>query len=90
MIGGIRASPSLNTYFGGIINYYFDSDFNVTNLKSRHTRGNFDYGGPLDGYTSMVGSGNIRDQVPSVRVLPPPSSRPLTSRCVASRRVAPT
>ena len=38
---------------GGILNAYFDENFNADNLKSMYTRGNFDFGGPLAGYNNV-------------------------------------
>jgi len=58
----IRAHPPLERSMGGIINAYFDENFRVGHLKSKYTRANFDFGGPLAGYENLIDDAEKRRQ----------------------------
>ena len=38
LIAGLRATPTLNALFGGAINFFFDSHFNVSHPVSRYVQ----------------------------------------------------
>lgn len=61
VIANIRAKKSLESY-NGVLNQYFDKNFNVTNLQTRYTRATFVYGAPLAGYDNYIEQADRRAQ----------------------------
>ena len=61
LVAKIRGSPSLSVY-GSFINTFFDKGFSFDNLRSRYTRSFYEYGAPLDGFTSYITSSEKGDQ----------------------------
>jgi len=62
LVAAIRATPTLDDRFGGLINYFFDDGFNNSTLVSEYTRGLFDFGGPLEGFSDVINSDDESEQ----------------------------
>jgi len=53
VLAHIREAESLST-IGGILNQYFDKNFNVSNPVTKYTKGFYSYGAPLKGFSNYI------------------------------------
>ena len=61
VLAHIREAPSLGA-FNGLLNQYFDRNFNVSNPVTRYTKGFYMYGAPLAGFSDYIEETNRADQ----------------------------
>jgi len=62
VLAQIRDKPSLDWMNSAFINYFIDKDFSPTNLNVAYSRSYYYYGGPLNGYDSLLDSSQVDQQ----------------------------